>query len=103
MRSLAISPERCSIAEDFTLTTDERRGKLQQLADNKIRLIREQQELENRQAELFALRPPVVRAEEELQDASSRWLSRTPRQSHPPVFWGISPAPNRPAFWAKRL
>ena len=70
-----ITREVQSIAEDFTLTTDERRGKLQQLADNKIRLIREQQELENRQAELFALRPPVVRAEEELQDASSRWLS----------------------------
>ena len=50
-------------------------SKLQQLADNEVRLIREQQELESRQAELFALRPPVVRAEEELQDASSRWLS----------------------------
>lgn len=70
-----ITREVQSIAEDFTLTTEERRGKLQQLADNKIRLIREQQELEDRQAELFALRPPVMRAEEELQDASSRWLS----------------------------
>ncbi|HUQ90369.1 MAG TPA: helicase-related protein [Bryobacteraceae bacterium] len=66
-----------NIAEDFTLTEHERRGKLQQLADNQVRLIREQQDLEDRQAELFALRVPLVRAEEELQDASSRWLSPT--------------------------
>ncbi len=66
-----------SIAEDFTLTDTERREKLQQLADNQVGLIREQQDLEDRQAELFALRVPLVRAEEELQDASSRWLSPT--------------------------
>jgi superfamily II DNA or RNA helicase len=70
-----ITRELKSIAEDFTLTTEERQVKLQQLADNKIRLVREQQELEDRQAEFFALRAPVVRDEEELQDASSRWLS----------------------------
>ncbi len=64
-----------SIAEDFTLTDEERREKLQQLADNEVGLIREQQDLEARQAELFALRVPVVFAEEELRDASSRWLS----------------------------
>ena len=64
-----------SIAEDFSLTENERRQKLQQLADNQVRLIREQQALEDRQAEFFALRVPVMRAEEELQDASSRWLS----------------------------
>jgi hypothetical protein len=64
-----------SIGEDFTLTDEERREKLQQLADNQVRLIREQQELEDRQAELFALRVPLVPADEELQDASSRWLA----------------------------
>lgn len=70
-----ITKELQSIAEDFTLTDDERREKLQQLADNQVGLIREQRELEDRQAELFALRVPLLRADEELQDASSRWLT----------------------------
>lgn len=70
-----ITQELRSIAEDFTLTEAERREKLQQLADNQIGLIREQQELEERQPELFALRIPRSQAEEELQDASSRWLA----------------------------
>jgi hypothetical protein len=64
-----------SIAEDFTLTDDERREKLQQLADNEVQQIQDQQSLEASQAELFALRVPVVCAEEELRDASSHWLS----------------------------
>jgi ATP-dependent helicase HepA len=64
-----------SIADDFTLTDDERREKLEQLAVNEVRQIQDQQALEASQAELFALRVPVVCAEEELRDASSRWLS----------------------------
>lgn len=70
-----ITRELQSIAEDFTLTDEERREKLQQLADNEVRLIREEQELEQRQAEFFALRVPLGRAEDELRAASSRWLS----------------------------
>ncbi len=70
-----ITRELQSIAEDFTLTEQERRAKLQQLADNEVRLIHEEQELEQRQAELFALRVPLGHAEDELQAASSRWLS----------------------------
>lgn len=70
-----ITRELQSIAEDFTLTDEERREKLRQLADNEVRLIREEQELEERQAELFALRIPTERAESELRAASSRWLS----------------------------
>ena len=64
-----------NIAEDFRLTEKERAEKLQQLADNNVRLIREQQELEERQAEFFALRIPLRQAADDLRDASSRWLS----------------------------
>jgi superfamily II DNA or RNA helicase len=64
-----------SIAEDFRLTEKERAEKLQQLADNNVRLICEQQELEERQAEFFALRIPLRQAADDLRDASSRWLS----------------------------
>jgi hypothetical protein len=63
------------IAENFTLSEDDRRAKLQQLADNKIRLIQEQEELERRQMELFGIRLPEDRMRKEIEDASSFWLS----------------------------
>ena len=53
-----ITREIRNIAENFSLTEEERRSKLQQLADNKIRLIQEQEELEQRQLELFGIRLP---------------------------------------------
>lgn len=71
----ALTRELRSIAEDLTLSDDDRRTKLQQLADNQVRLIRQQQELEDRQSEFFALRMPLRVSEQELQDASSQWLT----------------------------
>lgn len=70
-----ITKEIRDIAENLTLTNDDRRAKLQQLADNKIRLIREQEELEQRQMELFGIRLPENRIKKEIEDASSYWLS----------------------------
>lgn len=46
------------IAENLTLTSDERAARLQQLADNEVRFVEESQELEARQAELFGLAVP---------------------------------------------
>ena len=46
------------IAESFELTADERAQRLQQLADNAIRHVREEQELESKQSELFGLNIP---------------------------------------------
>lgn len=63
------------IAENYTLTEAERRTKLQQLADNQIRLIQEKERLENQQLELFGIRLPDNRIEREIEDASSFWLS----------------------------
>ena len=63
------------IAENYTLSEDERREKLQQLADNKILLIQEQERLEQRQMELFGIRIPEDRMKQEIEDASSFWLS----------------------------
>lgn len=65
------------MTENLTLSDEERRAKLQQLADNKIRLIREQEELEQRQMELFGIRLPEDRMRQEIEDASSYWLSPT--------------------------
>lgn len=70
-----ISRELRNIAENFALSEEERQEKLHQLADNQIRLIREQQELEDRQAELFAIRLPLDQKDQDLRDATSYWLS----------------------------
>jgi superfamily II DNA or RNA helicase len=63
------------IAESFTLTPAERALRLQQLADNSIRQIREEQELEARQSELFGLNVPSQAWQEEIRAAETHWLS----------------------------
>ncbi|MBI4847003.1 MAG: DEAD/DEAH box helicase family protein [Nitrospirae bacterium] len=70
-----ISRQIMDIAENYKLTEDERKRKLQQLADNEIRLQMEQDELEERQAELFGLSLPLDKARKDIEDASSFWLS----------------------------
>lgn len=70
-----ITEEIHSVAEDLMLTEEERQARLQQLADNDINLIKEQAELEDRQAELFGLRLPSQQTEEEVEKAASHWLS----------------------------
>ena len=70
-----ITTELREIAENYDLTEEERREKLQQLEDNQIRLIQETELLEDQQLELFGLRLPDDRMEKEVEDASSYWLS----------------------------
>lgn len=64
-----------NIAENFSLSEEDRRSKFQQLADNKIRLIQEQEKLEQRQLELFGIRLPEDQMKKEIEEASSFWLS----------------------------
>lgn len=70
-----ITQEIRNIAESYELNEDERQLKLQQLADNKIRLIQEQEQLEKKQLELFGIRLPEDQMLKEIGDASSYWLS----------------------------
>ena len=70
-----ITREIKNIAENYELSEDERKGKFQQLADNKIRLIQEQEDLEQKQAELFGIRLPQEQMNREIADAASFWLS----------------------------
>ncbi|MDZ7697758.1 MAG: Swt1 family HEPN domain-containing protein [Deltaproteobacteria bacterium] len=70
-----ITNEIRAIAENFSLSEEDRKIKLQQLADNKIRLIREQEELEQRQLELFGIRFPEEQIRKEIEEASNFWLS----------------------------
>jgi superfamily II DNA or RNA helicase len=71
-----LTREMRAIADDLSLTPQERDAKLQQLADNKLARIQEQNELEDREASLFGL------AIQKLDDdgvaaAASPWLSAT--------------------------
>ncbi|MFA7175418.1 MAG: helicase-related protein, partial [Kiritimatiellia bacterium] len=70
-----ITREIKNIAENFELTEEERKSKLQQLSDNKIRLIQEQESLEQKQAELFGIRLPQEQMDRDIADATSIWLS----------------------------
>lgn len=64
-----------SIAENFELNAEQRAAKLQQVSDNGIRKIREEQDLEEKQAELFGLNVPAAKWEEEIEAAESSWLA----------------------------
>ena len=70
-----ISKEIKNIAENYALSEEERRIKLQQLADNEIRLVQEQEKLEQQQMELFGIRLPEDQMKKEVEEASSFWLS----------------------------
>ncbi|MEI6704516.1 MAG: helicase-related protein, partial [Deltaproteobacteria bacterium] len=63
-----------AVAENLTLTPEERQARLQQVADNEIRIIQEQAELEEKQADLFGLRLPN-KNDEDIKSAESFWLS----------------------------
>ena len=70
-----ITREIRNIAENFSLSEAERGEQFQQLADNKIRLIQEQDDLEQKQLELFGIRLPQDQMKREIEQASSFWLS----------------------------
>ena len=64
-----------AIADNLTLTAEERTRQLQQLADNKINLIQEQQRLEQQQSKLFGL--DIPNSDDDLvRDATSPWLTQ---------------------------
>ena len=63
------------LADNFELTDEERREKLQQMTDNKVRLIKEQEELEEKQRDLFGIHVPKSAFDTELENATNYWLS----------------------------
>ena len=70
-----ISSEIKNIANDLTLSSTERQNRLQQIADNQIRLIQEQMKLEEKQVELFGINLPPKLILKKIEDANSFWLS----------------------------
>ena len=62
------------IATSFNLNEEELHSRLQQLSDNKIRLIEEEQRIEAQQGELFGLSLSSASWEKKLQDSRNFWL-----------------------------
>lgn len=63
------------ITNSFELTKSEQELKLQQLADNKIRLIQENERLENEQYNLLGIKINGKDLEEDIEDATNIWSS----------------------------
>lgn len=63
------------IVENFEITDEERQEKLQQMIDNKVRFIKEQEELEEKQRDLFGVHMPQSTFDSELSNATNFWLS----------------------------
>jgi superfamily II DNA or RNA helicase len=76
-----ITREIHDIAESFVLSDDEKKARLQQLSDNAIRRVREEEDLENRQSELFGLDIPKADWLRDVAAAETFWLSPEAVQS----------------------
>ncbi len=70
-----VTKELKDIATDFEMSAEDRRKKLQQMTDNKVRFIKEQEELEEKQRDLFGIRVSKDAFDKELEDATNYWLS----------------------------
>lgn len=65
------------IAVNATLTDEERRSKLEQMADNEVRRVQELNKLEDEEKELFGFDLSGYHTSQEIQEAESPWLSPT--------------------------
>ena len=70
-----VTSEIRKLVDNFELTDEERREKLQQMTDNKVRFIKEQEALEEKQRDLFGIRVPQSAFDTELKNATNYWLS----------------------------
>jgi len=70
-----ITEELHAVADNLSLTREERQSQLQQIADNKIRKFQEESAMEDRQRELFGIRPPTADLERKDQQAANFWVS----------------------------
>ena len=70
-----VTKELKNIASDFEMSDEDRRKKLQQMTDNKVRFIKEQEELEEKQRDLFGIRVSKDAFDKELEEATNYWLS----------------------------
>lgn len=70
-----IAREIAQIAESYNLTEEERNARLLQLADNSIRKVQEEEDLEEKQAHLVGLKIPKDQLQRDVEEADSPLLS----------------------------
>ncbi len=70
-----ITREIHSVAENLSLDPQQRQTRLQQLADNQIRQLQEQEAVEEKQRELFGIRPLTGEQEAADQASSNFWVN----------------------------
>ena len=70
----SLSSDIMHIVENTALTDEDRKEKLQQLADNKIRMVQEQIQLEDKQKDLFGIRLPESTFRKDVENATNYWL-----------------------------
>ena len=69
-----ITQEIENISHSFTLTKEEQAEKLQQMTDNKIRMIQESEKLENEQYNLLGIKINNEDLQKEIKNATNPWL-----------------------------
>ena len=79
------------VADNFALSPEQQREKLQVIADNQIRLLQAQQELEEKQLELFGIKVPDGQPDAELKAATSYWLSPQALETLVRLYLGREP------------
>lgn len=77
----SLSSDIMKIVENTTISAQDMKMKLQQLADNKIRLVQEQIQLEDKQKDLFGLRVPMNSFRKDVENATNFWLSASAIQN----------------------
>lgn len=70
-----VTSEIQKLVDNFEMSDEDRREKLQQMTDNKVRYIKEQEELEEKQRDLFGIHVPQAAFDTELKNATNYWLS----------------------------
>jgi len=71
----SVAKELRDIVENFSLSETEKQARIQQLTDNRIRLLQEQLLLEEKQKDLFSLKVSENSFHKELEGATNYWLS----------------------------
>lgn len=64
------------VAENITLNEKERQSKLQQITDNKIRMIKAENDLESQQSELFGI-GTIQKTAKQIQNNENPWIAPT--------------------------
>jgi len=70
-----IAKEIQEIAVDYKLTAEEKNDKLRQLADNKVRLLNENQVMEENQYDFLSIRMPYEDDKRRIQEFTNHWLT----------------------------